>query len=465
MRGALGHLALLTAANSGARLLGFAGLAILARVLDVEEFGTVAAALALGTAVFVVSEWGLETIYIRSAARRPNNDAAVFAAFLASRAITALVGIGAALWVGRIAGVPFLLGATVVAGYVLSSFAKSLRTPYIAAERVQIEAIIGTVERVVVFAVLVSCLYLTSPGSWIFGTAVMAGALVALGASLLALRPVWKPTMVSLRRVKAMLLASTPIGVNAIAVWTYYRASLLILSSMGGASAAGLLGAVSTITMGIGVVSQSMVPILLPRIARLGIGSESSDIILIGVQRAMMQLGVIVAAVTLVLSPLIIKLAFGPAYADAIPLLMLLSVHAFFLIVTPVLATVLRANGRQSVMLRAALAGAGASLIVAVVLVIPAGAAGAAVATLIGELVVFVMAQSAVQRALAVRVGRAYVGSMVAAGLLLVGGVCAYAVPRLSIGLAVVVLGFAASNFSVRSVKGIFRALDQERSR
>jgi O-antigen/teichoic acid export membrane protein len=383
----------LAIANVISRLAVFAALIVLARQVALDSFGELSVAVALAAAGFAVSEWGMDTIAVRTIARRPERAGSVVASLLLGRVATTILAFSALLLYSVVFLEPEVRDLTVVVvfGSLLSSLAKSGRVPFIAFDRISVEAVIGSGERILVLLLVLVGVVVFPGNVWVFAWAVCIAAALSLFASwdALARNVTFRWTQWA-RRARRMVWAATPIGLNALAVWIYYRASLVILMSARGSAEAGLLGAISLVTTGFGIATQSIVQILIPRLARMRRNSEvSSNALQSILSHAAIVAGALAVSLAALSGPLL-KWVFGSAYLPATSAFALLSAHVFFIVLTPVAATILRVYGHQSVMLAIAIGGACGSLIAAAITVPAIGLMGAVISILVGECLVLV---------------------------------------------------------------------------
>jgi len=405
MRRLLLNAATLAASNLLSRVLLFVGLALVARRIPVESFGVLSVSIALGTAAFVASEWGLDLRALQAYARRPHRISGVLGDVVAVRLFTAAVAFGAFLLLGTLVeGSGTALFALVIGAYVISALAKSLRMPFIAVGESSTEALLATLERTVGFALIVLCLSVIDEKPWLFGASLLCAAVLAVMLSVRAATTRWRPNRsASLRRCRVLLASATPMGVNALAVWVYYRASLLLLAEIEGQQAAGVLGAVSLVTMAFGVAGQGFILSIAPRIASVDRLRNEDVEATATLVRYVGQSALLCAAVLSISAPFLVKLLFGEGYLAGVDVLRILSLHVFFLLTTPLLATALRFHGSPADVARFAVAGALLSLASGVALISWIGAVGAAVATLVGETLVFVLCVRRFARLVGVR--------------------------------------------------------------
>jgi O-antigen/teichoic acid export membrane protein len=396
MRRLLTNAAVLTVSNVISRALLFVGLALLARRISVADFGSVSVATAWGGAAFVACEWGFDIRALQAYARRPHRVGALLADVIVLRLLLSAIGFAAFFLLGLYLGqVGSLILGLVIGSYVLSALAKSMRIPFIAAGRGSAEAKLATFERVSGFGLLLVGLVLIENVSrhvWIYGASLMLAALATTVLSFVAVTrnwPLrWRPNV---RRWRTLLFSATPMGVNALAVWAYYRANLLILSKLEGAHSAGVFGAISLITMAFGIAAQSFVLTLAPRIARIANFGERDGEALIVLIRYVGYGGVLCAISLSVAAPLTVSVLFGSQYAAGVDVLRILSLHVFFLLTTPLVAVTLRMHGAPADMARFAIYGALVSIFTGLALIHVLGITGAALGTLLGEATVFVL--------------------------------------------------------------------------
>src|SRR5690606_20750614 len=124
-----------------------------------------------------------------------------------------------------------------------SAYARSLRVHSVAQGLVGTEAKVATVGRLTVFLLVLSIVWLGFQSPLMYAFSLSVGALLSIGLSIRAVAGCRWRGAYDRRRATHLLQAAMPIGLNALAVWTYYRSSVLILSHVAGSAEVGLLGA------------------------------------------------------------------------------------------------------------------------------------------------------------------------------------------------------------------------------
>lgn len=388
--------------NAGLALLGdaaskaaaLATIAICARLLPLEQFAHLGVALAALTVLTSFADAGIATLIVRDGADRPDRARELMRTSIAIRApLFALVcaaGVAGGLFVGDV-----WLGAATALAAVAGALSQSLTALFRSAQDLAPEAI----QKCAVAAVALVAASLVAAES-----ARASAVVTSLGIALaLSVVPLW---LRARRRFPAgkrrsagidTIRSAMPFGLMAVATLLYYRLGTLLLGAVGSPSATSSYTVASTLAFGLLMVPNAITTGLLPR---LSAQSAESDRVKT-TRRALrwtVLICLLVSAVAASVAPYVLRYGFAPRYEDALVPLLVLLAGTVVIGANGILGTILIAHRHATVVA----VQVGVSLVVNVALcaaLVPRfGADGAAVSTLVTELVALVLLVAATQR-------------------------------------------------------------------
>jgi O-antigen/teichoic acid export membrane protein len=379
------------ASKAGALLV----LLLAARLFSVEEFAAVATALACAGLLTTALDLGAVTVLARDGAASPAARGALLRGLLQARAPIAAALVLGALVAGLVLGDPSLALAVVLLS-ISGALALTVLGAYRSCQDLGPEAL----QRLAAAG-------LATAATLVVGlTAARADVLLAALAcvTLLTLLPllVRLPTVADLRRAvgpRVALREAAPIGLISLATVAYYRSGTIALAELGSAYETGVFSLAASLAFGLLMVPNAITTALLPRLA-LELGRDG----LIERARAALVwtlgISVLVAVVAAALGQLLMPHLVGAAYADARYPFAVLCVGIPVIATSGVIGTALLAIGR----LRALALQVSCTLLVnlcALLVLVPRlESLGAALATVICELVGLVLLALAARRLL-----------------------------------------------------------------
>jgi O-antigen/teichoic acid export membrane protein len=380
--------------DAASKVAAFAIVALCARVLPVEQFAHLGVALAALTVLTCLVDAGVATVIVRDCASQTDRARALVRASLPVRAPLIALACAAGITGGMLIG-DLWLGVATAAAAVAAAWSLSLTALFRAMQDLAPEAI----QKCSVAAATVAAGVLLAVKSE-RASAVVAALAVALAMSL---APLWISARRRLRapgdrvRPKDVMQAALPFGLMAFATLLYYRLGTLVLGAVGSASATASYTVASTLAFGLLMVPNAITSGLLPRL-----GAQELEHEQLRTARRALRWTVVVCGLVSVLAasvaPYVLRYGFAPRYEDALVPLLLLLAGTVVIGVNGVLGTVLIARRRTSIVA----AQVGASLAVnaglAIALVPRFGADGAAIATLVTELVALAILATATLR-------------------------------------------------------------------
>jgi O-antigen/teichoic acid export membrane protein len=379
------------ASKAGALLV----LLVAARLFSVQEFAAVATALACVGLLTTALDLGAATLLARDGASGAADRGALLRGLVQARAPFVAVVLVVALVVGLGLGETSL--ALAVALFSISgALALSVLGAYRSCQDLRPEALQRLAAAILAAAITLVC-----------GLVVARADVLLVGLALvtfLSLVPLLRrlPEIADLSHAvgpAAALRGAAPIGLIALATVAYYRSGTIALAVLAGAHETGVFTLAASLAFGLLMIPNAITTALLPRLA--------VEPVLEGlVERARRALGwtfgitVAVAAAAAVLGQLLVPLLVGAEYSDARYPFALLCAGIPIIAASGVIGTALLAIGR----LRPLAAQVSCTLIVnlvALILLVPRlESMGAALATVICELVGLLLLAVAARRVL-----------------------------------------------------------------
>jgi PST family polysaccharide transporter len=365
---------------------------IAARALSTHEFAVLGVCLALVTVLTAALDAGVSVLVVRDGAQDTGRRGAILYATTAARLPFAVAVAAVAVGYG-VAHNRLLEALGVVAISLVGAASLSLLAVLRAAQNLVFEAwqkLAGGALGLVLVSAFVA--------RWSSATAVLAG--LALGAAMvmpLAARLARSATAPAARMGLARTLAAAaPLGAMALATLIYYRAPTVLLGVLGTARATAAYTVASTIAFGLLAVPNAITTGLLSRLAALEDEHERWSLC----RRTLawttaICLGLALAAA--VSAPLLLSV-FGPRYHEAFAPLLVLLASGVLIGVSGVAGTWLVASRRTHVLVAQVAASLVVNLVVAITLIPRYGAMGAALATLVTEVVALVWLGASVLR-------------------------------------------------------------------
>jgi O-antigen/teichoic acid export membrane protein len=383
VRGLRTNAGLALTGDVAAKAAAFGIVAACARLLPIAEFAHLGMAIAALTVFTAVVDGGLSTLIVREGASRQRESMALFRASVRARLPLAVFVIVAGIVGGLTIGDAWLGLATALAA-VGSAGLLTLAAMFRAAQDLAPEAIQKCMVGVATFAAAVV-------GAAVFSQASAVVGLFA-GAVWLSLVPSWLYTR---RRIRAgretmlgrrVILAAAPFGLMALATLLYYRLGILVLGTVGSASATASYTIASTIAFGLLMVPNAITTGLLPRLSASGFGRDGTE----ATRRALgwtLSSCVVLTIVAAGCAPWVLRFGFGARYESALTPLVVLLAGTVVIGVNGILGTALIAFRRTWIVGLQVGVSLGANGALAFLLVPRFGAEGAAFATLATELV------------------------------------------------------------------------------
>ena len=384
------NVAALAAAQGATLVLGFVLWVHLGRALGAERMGMVAFGLALLSYFLLVVTLGFDAVAVREAAREGNREAEIVPLLLGVRLTLAVLATAA------FAGVTLALGlepiyrlAVLVLGVQLIARAVQLDWVYQAREQMGVAALRNAGASAVTAGL---ALWLVrGPEDVVLAAGAVAAGPVVANLALLALYtreaglprprfhgPSWK----------ALLAPALPLAVSGFVMQLYYNVDKLMIEGFGTTAEVGLYEAAYKLYAVAIAAAGVLYTAFYPKLA--GAFGDAAAMRREGARygEALLALGPPVALAAAVLAPDLLDLLFGAEFAGASTALRVLFVYAGVIYLSMTFGVPLMAWDDETSYLRAAVGGGVANVVLNVLLIPRFGIEGAAVATLLSEVVV-----------------------------------------------------------------------------
>jgi O-antigen/teichoic acid export membrane protein len=368
------------------KLLPVAVLLYLARTLSPDDFGVYTFVLAYLAFFQALSDYGIDTVLVRSMSQDPKRAVPILRAGLGLKLLLALLSVPVAvLLAGPASGGRVSVGLTLIASLSLPT---ALGGAYRAFFRSQLE--IRSVFRIAagraaLYAVAIVAAVASGAGvAALFGAVAVANFLTFVGVAFLLRRRV-APGLEFDRQIWGRLLSGAlPLVANALAMTVSLRIGQILLMSLDGPVAVGMLGAASRVTEAFTLIPEALMVTVYPLMA--GLHVSSPDRLGRTASRSARYLVVIVGIpVTLcvVVGPEIMAFLFGSAFEPAGNLLRVLAFTALLGASGTVILNVLVAIHHEKTLFATSFVFAALNVVLSWVLISGYGGMGAAVAMLV----------------------------------------------------------------------------------
>lgn len=374
------------AADAAGRLITFAVMVAAARVLDPAAFGVLAIAATAGWLLGVATDAGWGMHLAREVARRREAWPVTARDVLQRRAVAALVALVVALVAAPFVA-PGHAGAfcCLVAWQLLTAVLETAMHVVRGLERTEYEALIQTGVRIATGAVAAAAL-VWRPELIALGVALLVPPAGGLAALALVFRKLATSIPASARPARSTIefrRQVLPLGLGALVSALYFRCDVFFVEHWHGLEAAGAYGAVFRLVDASRLLPAAVLAVSFPRLVRT---TDVSAVVRLGA--ALMGLGSIAAGAIAAAAAPLVALTYGERYAAAAPVLVLLACAVPFFYANAALTHQLIGWDGQRAYLWIACAALVVNLVANAGLVPPYGAAGAAAATGLTELVV-----------------------------------------------------------------------------
>lgn len=439
--------------------LAFIMTVMMPRYLGAEGYGRLYLAQAVTGIMAILVEFGLNSLVTRDVARRPAEAAGYLKSGAVLKALLWVAGAAAVALFVQVAGYPSETKMTiaVLAIAVLFSAGSTLIVSVLqATDRMRWIAASTVAEKAIYVGLGVAALLLG------YGVLTLAVVVLVSAAGKFLLDVWW------LRRLSAqtdVTSAREPLGVRTLFMRTlpffsvlffgaiYFRADTLILSLITSEAVIGYYGAAYRLFQTTYILADAFVFALFPLFCRLSPVSDEG--LAVSAQKSLdtlLLVGIPITAGMFMLSDEIVLLLYGAGFAESVPLLRVLSIAIALMYANGIFVQLLLATDRQKRLARTAAIAAVGNIAVNLALIPVFGALGAAIATVVTELIVIGLNFSFLPRELTRRLRFGTPGKYMIAALVMSG---ALAVLNGRTLLLLVPLGVAVYFVAVAVLKAV----------
>ncbi len=380
------------AANASLALVGdavakggmFIALLLLAHGLDIDEFARLGVAMAAMLILMSVLDGGISVVATRDGASDPNARRQLLRAGTAARvpllAATAVMCLVAGLVLDQLALAAVVLVGTVVNAAQLALFAGFRSNQNLFNEAVA-KAFCGLSYPLCCAAVLAA----GHDSAAAAMLAMVAGPLVTLPALLLCTRFTPDPSGRTIRPLP-LLRRAAPFGLIALATLVYYRSPMLLMGLLSSHEQTASYSVAANIAFGLLMLPAAIATGLLPRLAGEPDAATRAHL----VRRALIWSTALLAGVELVLAASaywLVPALYGQAYRSAVEPLLILLASGLAIGAAGIVGTALIALDRRREVVGQVVVALVVNVAAAFVLIPALAANGAALATLVTELI------------------------------------------------------------------------------
>ncbi|HEY9286562.1 MAG TPA: flippase [Candidatus Dormibacteraeota bacterium] len=451
---------LVVGARAVAKLAVFVVVALLLRYLAPEQYGRFAAMVVYVTLVGVIADLGMQTVFIRDVSR----DRDLFKRYLGTLiSARLLLSLGALLVLALVLRIlsPALLPYT-VAGFVLlltTSYSSLLRAIFYIRGRLGYEAVAIVIEALIVLALTIVAIHGRAGWDaflWCYSASYLFTSLFAVGVLFGRWRERVAPRF-EMTLLRGLLIAGVPLALGFTITSIYAQVDVVLLQLFKGFQLVGWYSAANRYIDAVAWIPQSAMGAVFPALSMVAAARQPQ--LAFAYQKSYKMLAVLgvplAVGIGVLAFPLIRLLAPSGHFDAAVPALQLLAPSVLLLFVNNAFIYTLTAINRQLDFTRLTVATLIVNLVLNLALIPPFSVLGAASASTLTELALFLggwwlLQRQALQLAPVTSIGRV----LISGGLM---GVAVYSLKGLPL-IALVVIG--AALYSVALIGG--RALTGE---
>ena len=293
---------------------------VLARLLDVADFGVLSFGLSLGLLLAVLSALGLDSRVVQLGSAQPELLDRCYGALVAIRALlsAAVMSVTTVVLVLTMSGSDAIAVALLVASCLLDTFVDASRAACGARQRQQLSAVVLVVQRFAALALSAGAVVVTGSAAHAALGYLLATCVGVIGMYVAARRAGARPRIRGSRAEARLVLQAAPVmGLGAIAAMGVFRIDAALIGVILGMGAVGVYGAGYRVFESILFVSWTLSRVYMPVIAAR---PEDADHVRVWASRAL----VIVCAIYLPYGAVLalhgddlVGLLFGAEYAHA----------------------------------------------------------------------------------------------------------------------------------------------------
>ena len=351
MRTLLNSISLLTANVIGS-LASYLVVVLIARHLGAASFGIYTFAIAYAGFFVTIPNFGIDRILIRQISRDKKLTSEHLMTAGSIRLALLVVGLVIGIVVTKLLKYPASTQlAVLVLGLSLSAnlFSELFRSVFYAFEAMPAESVMRAFGRTITVVAVAVAVY-SGLGLFEVAVAILLTSLLEATAYGLSAHKRFGLHWVDLKfgKGKEMVVASLPLAINTVLVVAYFRLSVVVLTTLKGALAAGWFGAAFTFIQLLQLVSASVAGVALPILSRQQ--RQSQDQLLASLKKATYYLLLLAGPVSLVISFMarnLILTVYGPQFMPAVEALRLLIWASVFMFIGSIYGTALISLDKQ----------------------------------------------------------------------------------------------------------------------
>lgn len=378
------------------KLAAFAGVVLLARILEVSDFGVLSLALAVTGIVSLFVELGLDQLSIREIARDHASVPDYFTNAALLKLVLAAIAILVTFLILRFSGLAAGSGTIILiltAGMVPNSVYHLLISMFMGLERMAYVAVINVlaeITRLVLMALVLLSGYGLVAVAWSYVAAITMVSLVTLFVVRQVVSNLLKPP--SVRVMIAMVRESLPFMFLGLFFIIYFKIDFIMLAWMKDETMVGSYAAAYRLMESLLFVPAAFMGAVYPALSR--ISSTGKDSVLQAARktlRYMAMIGIPIGFGTTVLAERIILFLFGPAYIESVLPLQIIIWAMVLIFINCVCPVGLNAVNRQMLSVLVTGVGIVVNVTLNLVLIPGYGATGTSIATTVTEIVTTAM--------------------------------------------------------------------------
>jgi O-antigen/teichoic acid export membrane protein len=384
----------LTTAQFVGSALSLLVVVLIARSLGAEKFGHYSMIMAIAAVFQLIADGGVNNIMIREMARKKNEISVWLGTtksliWILSVAAFGLMVIAFQFVTSdpqvRMAG--YLMGAAVLATFHAVVYNSVFR----AFEEMEYNALTFVSHKVLLLTLIALFLFFRFGLIGVVSAYLVSNVCLWMFSYYLVSVKYVRPRLrIDLSAWKSLLKDAIPLGVAAIVRRIGWQVDILILTSIGTASAVGYFSAAYKIIQAVNLIPSIVVIPLFPAFARLAMESaEKLGKIYEQSVKFLVILGLPVVIILMMLSDRIVKLCFGTAFSPSAGALTLLAWTVLFLFPTAIFASLFTALGQQRLFTLSCLAALTINVALDFALIPGMSFLGACIGTLAAEVTLF----------------------------------------------------------------------------
>ena len=379
------------------KLLAFVMVIFIARHLQDVGFGKYSFALAFASFFAIVSDLGLSTLTIREVARDKSLAGKYLGNILLVKFVLSFVSFLLVVVSINLMHYPpdttlavYIAGASVV----VTSFNQFFISIFRAFEKMEYEALVRVVEKVVVFSLVMCLIYFGYGLIAIVSAFLISSVLSFLFSGLIVFKKFANPKFeVDFSFLKNAIKDALPFGLTAIFVVIYFRIDTVMLSVMEGDAVVGWYNAAYNIIAGLNaVIAGSIAGVSYPLMSRYFKTADGNlKKIYVQLLQVLFATGLFISIFVTIFSAEIIQILYGYEYSNSAMALKVLIWSFFIICISTISSTLLYSINKQKIVMIGTGLGAILNIVLNLILIPHYSLVGAAYATVVTELLGFII--------------------------------------------------------------------------